>query len=129
MYYEFSVTPPTNIESVATYRQRMREIIYGQMKNVFAKGRFISPFFWLFCIVFIPLSLVYLFGCIMEIFVDTLLFPLSLIPVVRVIPTAVRIAVWSLTVAVGCFSCVDMVYMVGENKVANEGNDKPLPIE
>ncbi len=112
MYYEFSVSPPTNIKSVTTYKRRMREIVCGQMKNVFAKGRFMSPFFWLFCIVFIPLSVVYLFGCIMEIFVDTFLFPLSLIPILRVIPTAARIAVWSLTVAVGCFSCVDMVYEV-----------------
>lgn len=110
MYYEFSVTPPTNIKSVETYRQRMREIIYGQMRNVFAKGRFMSGFFWLLAVFFIPLSVLYLFGCILEILFDTILFPLSLVPVVRIIPTAVRIAVWSLTVAIGCFSCVDMVY-------------------
>lgn len=110
MYYEFSVTPPTNIKSVATYRQRMREIIYGQMRNVFAKGRFMNVFFWLLAVFFIPLSVLYLFGCVLEILFDTILFPLSLVPVVRIIPTAVRIAVWSLTVAIGCFSCVDMVY-------------------
>ena len=110
MYYEFSVTPPTNIKSVATYRQRMREIIYGQMRTIFAKGRFMNVFFWLLAVFFIPLSVLYLFGCVLEILFDTILFPLSLVPIVRIIPTAVRIAVWSLTVAIGCFSCVDMVY-------------------
>lgn len=110
MYYEFSVTPPTNIKSVASYRRRMCEIICGQMRNVFAKGRFMSVFFWLLAVFFIPLSVIYLFGCVVEIVFDTILFPLSLVPVVRIIPTAVRIAIWSLTVAIGCFSCIDMVY-------------------
>lgn len=110
MYYEFSVTSPTNIKSVATYRQRIREIIYGQMRNVFAKSRFMNVFFWLLAVFFIPLSVLYLCGCILEILFDTILFPLSLVPVVRIIPTVVRIAIWSLTVAIGCFSCVDMVY-------------------
>lgn len=60
MYYEFSVTPPTNIESVATYRQRMREIIYGQMRNVFAKGRFMNVFFLAVrCIFYSAVSLIF----------------------------------------------------------------------
>lgn len=110
MLYTYEITPPTNIKSVATYRQRMREIIYGQMRNVFAKGRFMNVFFWLLAVFFIPLSVLYLFGCVLEILFDTILFPLSLVPIVRIIPTVMRIAVWSLTVAIGCFSCVDMVY-------------------
>ena len=112
MDYELSESPPTNIKTETTYKRRRRAIVCGQMKNGFAKGRLMSPCFGRFCIELIPLSVVYLFGCIIEIFVDTFLFPLSLIPFLRVIPTAARIAVWSLTVAVGCFSCVDMVYEV-----------------
>ena len=45
MFYTYEITPPTNIKSATSYKRRIREIVCGQMKNVFAKGRFISPFF------------------------------------------------------------------------------------
>lgn len=110
MFYTYEVTAPTKIKSVKTYKKRVYEITHGQIKNVVIKERFIHPFFWLLAIFFIPLSVVYLFLCLCEIVVDTILLPLSCVPYLRGVAVFVSIVVWSLCVCVGCISIIPMTY-------------------
>lgn len=119
MYYSYEVTTPTKIESVDSYERRIDEIIYGQMNNVIRKERFMSPFFWLFAILFIPLSVVYLIICICEIITDTVLLPLFCVPYVRIIPFIVSSIIWGIGVAIGIFALVPLTYDI-KHKIKND---------
>lgn len=113
MYYTYEVTAPTKIKSVASYKERINEITHGQMRNIVLKERFSSPFFWLLSVIFIPMSVVYFLLCLCEIVVDTVLLPLSCIPIIRGITFVISAAVWGLGVAIGVFALVPLTYDVG----------------
>ena len=115
MYYTFETTVPTKIESIDDYDTRLNEIIYGQMGNVFLKERFMTPFFWVFAILFIPLSVAYLVICVAEILVDTILLPISCAPKIRGIAFIISSIVWGLGAAVGIMALVPLTYDVARN--------------
>lgn len=110
MRYNIEFTPLTKIKSWSTYKRRVREIFLGQIKNLFSPARFMNWFFWLFAIFFIPCSLIFFALSIVEFLLDTIFLPLFLIPIIRVLPFAIELIVWSLTVAIGRFSFVDLTY-------------------
>lgn len=112
MYYTYEVTMPTKIESVDTYKERVYEIVHGQMKNVVMKERLLHPFFLILSPFFIPLSVVYLVLCLIEIVVDTILLPLFCIPYIRGLAVFISIVVWASGVAVGCISLIPLTYDV-----------------
>ena len=112
MYYRYEVTTPTKIECVADYKERIYEITHGQMRNIVLKERLLNPFFWLFSVFTIPMSVAYFLLCVCEIIVDTILLPFSCIPYIRAIPFLVSVLVWSVGVAVGVFSIVPLTYDV-----------------
>lgn len=112
MYYSFSVTPPTRVVSINTYKQRIKEIVLGQIKNLFNPAKLLSWYFWLFAVFFIPFSLIYLSCCLAEIIIDTVFLPLSLIPYVRFLSLTAQVLIWSLSIAIGCFSCTDLTYSI-----------------
>lgn len=112
MYYSYQVTPPTKIECVADYKERIYEITHGQMRNIVLKERLLNPFFWLFSVIAIPMSVAYFLLCLCEIIVDTILLPFFCIPIVRYIPFLVSVVVWSLGIAIGIFAFVPLTYDV-----------------
>ncbi len=112
MRYNLEFTPLTRIKSIATYLQRVREIFCGQIKNLFSPARFLTWFFWVFAIFFIPCSMIYFAFSFVEFIMDSILLVLFLIPIVRIVPTAIEIIIWSLTIAIGRFSFVDLTYDV-----------------
>lgn len=127
MYYTYDVTMPTKIESVDTYKERVYEIVYGQMKNVVMKERLLHPFFLILSPVFIPLSLIYLAVCLCEIVVDTILLPLFCIPYIRGIAFLVSAIVWALGICVGTVSVIplsyDVDYLPKQQPQSNIAND------
>lgn len=124
MYYSYDVTMPTKIESVADYKERIYEIVHGQMKNIVLKERVLNPFFWLFSVVAIPMSIAYCLLCICEIFVDTILLPFFCIPYVRGIPFIVSVIVWSIGIAIGIFAFVPLTYDVDYRPKKGRNNAK-----
>lgn len=110
MHYQFEVTIPTKIRSVETYRDRIGEIVFGQLKNAFDPYKLANIFFWVLCLLAIPMTIIYAALCLFEIVIDTVLLPISLIPFVRAIPMAIETIVWSAQAAIGYFSCTDQVY-------------------
>lgn len=112
MYYTYDVTMPTKIESVETYKERVYEIVHGQMKNVVMKERLTHPFFLILSPFFIPLSLIYLIICLCEIVVDTILLPLFCIPYIRGIAFFVSVIIWALGICVGTVSVIPLTYDV-----------------
>lgn len=128
MYYTVRMTPPTRVVSIDTYKRRIKEIVFGQIKNLFNPAKLLSWYFWLFAIFFIPCSIIFLVCCLAEIIIDTIFLPLSLIPYVRVISLAAQLVIWSLTIAIGCFSCTDLTYNVGaeERLAANFKSSQEL---
>lgn len=113
MYYTVRMTPPTRVVSIDTYKRRIKEIVLGQIKNLFNPAKLLSWYFWVFAVFFIPCSIIYLICCLGEIVIDTIFLPLSLIPYVRFISLAAQVLIWSLSNAIGCFSCTDLTYNVG----------------
>ncbi|MBE5738714.1 MAG: hypothetical protein E7354_03205 [Clostridiales bacterium] len=121
MYYNVRMTPPTRVVSIDTYKRRIKEIVYGQLKNLFNPMKLRSWYFWLFAIFFIPCSLIYLCCCLAEIVVDTIFLPLALIPYVRFISLTAQVIIWSLGIAIGCFTCTDLTYSIDStNLTASE---------
>lgn len=121
MYYEFEVTKPTKINSIETYKRRMREIIKGQLKGLVKKERFINPFFWILVFYVVPLNLCYAVLSLLEIVVNTLLLPIYLIPYLRGIAMFITIIIWSLGITIGRISLVDLTYSIDStNLTASE---------
>lgn len=121
MYYNVRMTPPTRVVSIDTYKRRIKEIVCGQLKNLFNPIKLKMIYFWLFAIIFIPCSLWYLCCCLAEIIIDTILLPLALIPYVRFISLTTQVIIWSLGIAIGCFSCTDLTYSIDStNLTASE---------
>lgn len=108
-------TKPTKIRSLETYKRRMKEIVFGQIRNLYRKERLLNPLFWVFAIWYIPLSCMYESLCWVEAIFDTLLLPFALIPVIRIIPNFIQMFIFYFTAAVGCF-CVDQTYQLDDNK-------------
>lgn len=123
MYYSYDVTTPTKIENVAEYKERIYEIVHGQMKNIVLKERVLNPFFWLFSVIAIPMSIAYCLLCICEIFVDTILLPFFCIPYVRGIPFVASVIIWSIGVAIGIFAFVPLTYDVNYSPKRVNGVD------
>lgn len=118
MYYQIEYTKPTLIiKNVYEYKKRIREIVLGQLKELITPTRFMNVFFWLFSIFYIPFSLIYATLSLLEIIVDSILLPFSLVPIITYIPTIIRTLLWSLTLSIGVFSCVNLAY------------DLPVPIK
>lgn len=110
MYYTFETTVPTKINSVKTYKERVKEIFFGQLKNVFEPARFANIFFWLICFLTIPMSLMYIVFCFAEIVFDTLFFPLLIVPYLRVIPYFITMLIYGFGAAIGLFAMVPLTY-------------------
>ena len=126
MYYTYEVTAPTKIKSIESYKERIFEIVHGQMRNIVLKERFSSPFFWLLSVIFIPMSVVYFLLCLCEIVVDTVLLPLSCVPIIRGITFVISTTVWALCVAIGIFALVPLTYNVdyySKNEKMKEKNE------
>lgn len=58
------------------------------------------------------MTLIFIVLGLLEIVIDTILLPLSLIPIVRVIPIGIEAMLWGLEMAIGYFSATDLVYYV-----------------
>lgn len=119
MFYSVETTMPTlNIKTVEDYKERVREILKGQLRELIQPYRFLNVFFWIFCLIAIPCSIIYAALSIVELVFDTIFLPVSLLPVVRKIPFVVSVLIWSLTFAIGLFSCVNLAYDIDEPLVA-----------
>ena len=134
MRYEIIYTKPSlKIQSVDDYKIRIIEIVKGQMRELIQPYRFLNIYFWLFAIFYIPFSFLYLAFCLVELIFDTVFLPLSLTPVIRILPFIIASVVWGCTYAVGVFSCVSLVYDVNEpiynplSKKETDSNKKPSP--
>ncbi len=122
MLYEINFTMPTlKIKDIEDYKTRVEEILFWQVKDTLAmktvafKGiadiRSLGDFFLilamiLFSLITLPFAIAYLVICFLELLLYTIFLPLYLIPIVRILPTIVCTAVWSLSVAVGFFGGV-----------------------
>ena len=120
MFYEFKYTQPTlKIKSVEDYKTRANEIIAWQIKDtlyskwvgfesLFQSKSFDDVLFSLGIILFstitLPFTLVYVLLCLTELLLDTIFLPLFLVPVIRIIPTIITVAVWCVSIAIGIFA-------------------------
>lgn len=115
MYYRVEFTRPTlKFENIDDYKDRVIEIVKGQIGELVRPYRFLNPVFWIFCIFYIPFSFIYAALSIVELLADTILLPFHLIPYVRVIPMFISIIIWAATLSIGVFSCVNLQYDVNE---------------
>lgn len=110
MFYTIETTVPTKITSIETYKDRIREIVKGQMKNVFAPYRFKMIMFWLLLFLTVPMSIVYLLSCLFEIVFDTIFLPIFLVPYLRGVPFVVSMLIYGFGVAVSLFALIPAVY-------------------
>jgi len=110
MYYTIDVTRPTRVQSIETYKKRNKEIVFGQLRNTFLKEKFQTFFFWLLCVFIVPFMLVYSLLCLLEIVVNTILLPISLVPYLRGITLVIQALIWGLEVAIGYFSLTPQTY-------------------
>ena len=116
--------PSLKIKSVADYKARAREILGWQIKQTVSQkcvglGAIFSaralddiPLVLLisvFSLITLPFSLVYVLLCLVELALATLLLPLFLLPVIRVLPIAAITLVWALSVAVGFWAGAPLV--------------------
>ena len=117
MLYEVKFTMPTlKIKTVDDYKERVREILFWQIKDTAIskiagfdillhltclEDFLIAIFFIMWSAITLPFAIAYIALCIVELLAVTLLLPLFLVPVIRIIPTAIEIAFWSCSVAVG----------------------------
>ncbi len=122
MFYQVSYTQPTlKIKRVEDYKARVKEIVFWQIKDTLSlkwtaftslfeirslEDFFLAAFMFLFSLLALPFAIVYLALCVVELALDSLLLPLYLIPVVRILPTVVCVAVWATSFAVGIFGGV-----------------------
>lgn len=121
MFYSVKYTMPTlKIKTVENYKTRINEILSWQIKDTLQSKWivFASLFqsktlddvllclgFMLLSIITLPFMLLYVVLCLTELFLDTLFFPLFLVPVVRIIPTVIVVIVWALSFCIGLFAC------------------------
>ena len=106
--------PKLRINNLADYKQRITEIIKGQLRELIRPSRFTNIRFWIFSIFYIPFSLLYILFSLLEIIVDTIFLPIFMIPGIRIVPTIFMITIWSFTIAIGCFSFVNLKYDLSE---------------
>ena len=120
MFYKFNYTMPTlKIKSSKDYRQRVNEILFWQLKETvqLKTTAFISMFqirtfedflyslfFVLWAIITLPFTLLYFILCITELVVETLLFPIYLIPILRIVPIVITTIIWALSLGIGIFA-------------------------
>lgn len=117
MFYEVKFTMPTlKIKNVDDYKERVKEILFWQIKDtvlIKATG-FVSLFqsrsledfgFSLFMMIWslftLPFVIVYIALCLFELFFDTIFLPLFFVPIIRILPIAITILIWSSTATIG----------------------------
>ena len=120
MFYEIKFTMPAlKIKNSDGYKIRVKEILCWQMKDtvlskasgfvaLFQSRSFddfmLSLFLIAWSVITIPFAIVYILLCFVELIAETVLFPLFLVPVIRILPIAVATIIWSLSFAIGVFS-------------------------
>ena len=120
MFYKFNYTMPAlKIKSANDYKQRVNEIIFWQIKETLQlkATAFISLFqirtfedfllsfaLLLWAVITIPFTLLYFALCFIEMLIETLLFPLFLIPIVRYLPFIIVVIIWALSLGIGIFA-------------------------
>ena len=118
MFIEVEYTKPTVIKSIDDYKDRVEEILFWQIKDTvlvkilpFAeifKSKTFEDLFWcliliIFSVLGLPFSVAYICLSLVELLVNTILLPLYLIPLVRIIPTTVWVIIWACEFTVGIF--------------------------
>ena len=121
VWYTF---PTIKIKSVDDYKTRVEEIFSWQIKDTllgkvntiascFKIGSFLDIFLSLFMLCWIvctlPFTVAYIILCLTELIVDTLLLPLCLIPVVRILPIIAIFIVWDISMVLGIFGGAALV--------------------
>ena len=120
----FFTVPTLKILTVADYKERVNEILFWQIKETFTnkisgltiifQSKSIEDFLlsllvlaW--TIITLPFTLVYFTLCLIDLMAITILLPLYLIPVVRILPITVETLIWSLSIAIGAWSGAALV--------------------
>lgn len=120
MFYEVKFTMPTlKIKTIDDYKERVNEILFWQIKDTAVskitgfdilfhltcfEDFLLALFFIGWSIITLPFTLAYIALCFVELLVATLLLPLFLIPIIRIIPTIIETIVWSCSFAIGVFA-------------------------
>ncbi|MBQ3642485.1 hypothetical protein II906_11265 [bacterium] len=120
MYYKIKFTMPSlKIKTVDDYKTRTHEILSWQIKEtvkikalgfatLFQSKSFddilLSLMFILFSIITLPFTFLYVLLCLTELLIITILLPLFLVPILRILPTTISIIIWAVSFSVGIFA-------------------------
>ena len=111
--------PSLKIKTVDDYKTRTHEILSWQIKEtvkikalgfatLFQSKSFddilLSLMFILFSIITLPFTFLYVLLCLTELLIITILLPLFLVPILRILPTTISIIIWAVSFSVGIFA-------------------------
>ena len=111
--------PTLQIACFDDYKERMDEIFSWQIHDSYTlkvtcltalfdvhsvKDFFTALLLTIFGLVTMPIFILYFLLCLGEAVLDTLLLPFFLIPIVRLLPTAIVYLYWTVTAFVGFFA-------------------------